>query len=637
LELFTQILKKHWGYSTFRPLQEDIIRSIYDGHDTLALMPTGGGKSITFQVPALAREGICLVVTPLIALMKDQVENLKKRGIKAAAIHSGMTKHEIDIELDNCVYGDYKFIYLSPERLGTILFKERLKKLKVNLIAIDESHCISQWGYDFRPSYMKIADLREVLPDVPFLALTATATPEVANDIQEKLHFKVSNILKMSFERKNLVYLVRNVEDKNKHLVKILTSVPGCGIVYVRNREKTKEIALLLKKEGIAADFYHAGLSSEMRSTRQDEWKKGQTRIIVSTNAFGMGIDKSDVRFVIHMDLPDSPEAYFQEAGRAGRDLNRAYAILLYNESDKAKIKQRIDANFPESEEIRRVYQALGSFFKVAIGAGKGEVYDFNLMDFASTYKLNTVKAYNSLKFLEREGYIELTDELDNPSRLMFIVEREELYKFQVAHEELDKFIKILLRAFTGIFSHYINIDEVWLARVSGIPINVVVENLKILSKQKIINYIPKKKTPLLIYTEERLDDKNLFLSPANYKLRKDRFLKRIQAMMDYASETSKCRSQFLLDYFGEKDSFRCGYCDICNSRNELDLSKIEFDKILDLIKIQLIKSPLSLETLVDSIKQKPDKVLKVVHFLLENKKIVKTKNNLLSWKSKLD
>ncbi len=637
MEIFYQILKKHWGLSTFRPLQEEIIRSVYEGNDTLALMPTGGGKSITFQVPALAKEGICLVITPLIALMKDQVENLKKRGIKAVAIHSGMTRHEIDIELDNCIYGDFKFIYLSPERLTTPLFRERLKKLKVNLIAIDESHCISQWGYDFRPSYMRIAELRGLIPDAPFLALTATATPEVANDIQEKLHFRQKNILKMSFERKNLVYLVRNVEDKNKHLIKIVTSIPGSGIVYVRNREKTREIALLLRKEGIAADFYHAGLSPEMRNTRQDEWKKGSTKVIVSTNAFGMGIDKPDVRFVIHMDLPDSPEAYFQEAGRAGRDLNLAYAILLYNESDKSKIEQRIEANFPENDEIRRVYQALGSFFQVAVGAGKGEVYDFNLMDFASTYKLNTVKAYNSLKFLEREGYIELTDELDNPSRLMFIVGREELYKFQVANAELDKFIKVILRAFTGIFSHYVNIDEVWLARVSGIPADQVIENLKKLSKFKIVNYIPKKKTPLIIYTEERLDDKNLFLSQENYKLRKERFLKRIEAMVNYASQQTKCRSQFLLDYFGEKDSYRCGHCDICTSRNELEMSKMEFDKILTLIKEKLDKGPTKLESLVDSIGLKPDKVLKVIHFLLDNNKIVKSRENLLTWWSKAD
>ncbi len=634
MKIFEQILQRYWGYSTFRSIQEEIIRSVYDGHDTLALMPTGGGKSITFQVPALAREGICLVITPLIALMKDQVENLERRGIKANAIHSGMSRHEIEVELDNCAYGDYKFLYLSPERLGTVLFRERLKKLNVNLVAIDESHCISQWGYDFRPSYLRIAELRELLPGVPFLALTATATPEVANDIQERLGFREKRIIKMSFERKNLVYLVRNVEDKNKYLLKIANSIPGSGIVYVRNREKTKEIALLLKKAGISADFYHAGLSPEMRNARQDDWQRGRTRVIVSTNAFGMGIDKPDVRFVVHMDLPDSPEAYFQEAGRAGRDLQLAYAILLYNESDRAKINQRIEANFPEPDEIKRTYQALGSFLGVAIGAGKGEVYDFNLMDFATTYRLNAVKAYNSLKFLEMEGYIELTDELDNPSRLMFLVDRQELYKFQVAHAELDKFIKVILRAFTGVFNHYVKIDEAYLARVSGIPLQTVIDNLKKLTKQKIINYIPRKRTPLIVFTEERLDEKNLYLSPDNYRGRKERFLKRVEAMLQYASGTSKCRSQALLEYFGENDAYRCGKCDVCTSRNELDMSKLEFDKILALLKEALANSPLSTEQLVDSTKQNPERVLKVIHFLVDSGKIVRCDDGLLRWRS---
>ncbi|NVO12127.1 MAG: RecQ family ATP-dependent DNA helicase [Bacteroidales bacterium] len=629
---FEQILHRYWGYTTFRSIQEEIIQSVYEGRDTLALMPTGGGKSITFQVPALAKEGICLVVTPLIALMKDQVENLNRRGIKAAAIHSGLSRHEIEIELDNCAYGDYKFLYLSPERLGTELFKVRLRKLNVNLIAIDESHCISQWGYDFRPSYMKIADLRDILPNTPFLALTATATPEVADDIQNRLKFKEKNLIKMSFERKNLVYLVRTVEDKNKYLLKIINSIPGTGVIYARNREKTKEVALMLKREGISADFYHAGLSGEMRSTRQDDWQKGKTRIIVSTNAFGMGIDKPDVRFVIHIDLPDSPEAYFQEAGRGGRDLNRAYAILLYNESDKVKIEQRIEANFPETDEIKRTYQALGSYLNIALGAGKGEVYDFNLFDFASTYKLNTVKAFNSLKFLQREGYIELTDELDNPSRLIFIVNKQELYKYQVANAEMDKFIKIILRAFAGVFSQYVNIDEAYIARVSGIPVQTTIENLKKLSKQKIINYIPRKKTPLIIFTEERLDEKNLLLSNENYRLRKERFLKRIDEMLNYASNTSKCRSQFLLDYFGDVDSTRCGNCDVCNSRNELDMSKFEFDQILALIKDKISNEPLPIETLVDSIKKKPEKTLKVIRFLLDNKKIVKNEKGALIW-----
>lgn len=605
---------------------------MYSGKDTLALMPTGGGKSITFQVPAMAKEGLCLVVTPLIALMKDQVENLKKRGIKAAALHSGMKRHELEVTLDNCAYGDYKFLYLSPERLGTDLFRMRLRKMNVNLVAIDESHCISQWGYDFRPSYLKIVELRELLPDVPFLAVTATATPEVVEDIQERLGFTQKHVVKMSFERKNLVYLVRNVEDKNKHLLKIVNGLPGTGVVYVRNRLKTKEIALMLQNEGITADYYHAGLSSEERNAKQDDWQHDRTRIIVSTNAFGMGIDKPDVRFVVHMDLPDSPEAYFQEAGRGGRDGKLAYAILLYNESDKAKVEQRTQTSFPEPEEIKRSYQALCSFLGVAIGAGKGEVYDFNLIEFATAYKFNFAHAFSSLKFLELEGYIELTDELDNPSRIMVTATKNELYKYQVAHAEMDHFIKVLLRNYAGLFNDYVKIDEKHLARISGKQLPEVTESLIKLSRAKIINYIPRKKTPLIIFTEERLDDKNLRISPENYNLRKERYTKRIEAMVNYASGTAKCRSMALLEYFGEKNATRCGKCDVCTSRNELDMSKYQFDQILEQIKTNILTEGKSLEALVDSIKSPPDKTTRVIRWLLDNKKIVKDSSELLFW-----
>lgn len=605
---------------------------MYSGKDTLALMPTGGGKSITFQVPAMAKEGLCLVVTPLIALMKDQVENLKKRGIKAAALHSGMKRHELEVTLDNCAYGDYKFLYLSPERLGTDLFRMRLRKMNVNLVAIDESHCISQWGYDFRPSYLKIVELRELLPDVPFLAVTATATPEVVEDIQERLGFTQKHVVKMSFERKNLVYLVRNVEDKNKHLLKIVNGLPGTGVVYVRNRLKTKEIALMLQKEGITADYYHAGLSSEERNAKQDDWQHDRTRIIVSTNAFGMGIDKPDVRFVVHMDLPDSPEAYFQEAGRGGRDGKLAYAILLYNESDKAKVEQRTQTSFPEPEEIKRSYQALCSFLGVAIGAGKGEVYDFNLIEFATAYKFNFAHAFSSLKFLELEGYIELTDELDNPSRIMVTATKNELYKYQVAHAEMDHFIKVLLRNYAGLFNDYVKIDEKHLARISGKQLPEVTESLIKLSRAKIINYIPRKKTPLIIFTEERLDDKNLRISPENYNLRKERYTKRIEAMMNYASGTAKCRSMALLEYFGEKNATRCGKCDVCTSRNELNMSKYQFDQILEQIKTNILTEGKSLEALVDSIKSPPDKTTRVIRWLLDNKKIVKDSSEFLFW-----
>jgi ATP-dependent DNA helicase RecQ len=632
LNQFEKILYQYWGFTSFRAVQQEIIESVYSGKDTLALMPTGGGKSITFQVPAMAKEGLCLVVTPLIALMKDQVENLKKRGIKAAALHSGMKRHELEVTLDNCAYGDYKFLYLSPERLGTDLFRMRLRKMNVNLVAIDESHCISQWGYDFRPSYLKIVELRELLPDVPFLAVTATATPEVVEDIQERLGFTQKHVVKMSFERKNLVYLVRNVEDKNKHLLKIVNGLPGTGVVYVRNRLKTKEIALMLQKEGITADYYHAGLSSEERNAKQDDWQHDRTRIIVSTNAFGMGIDKPDVRFVVHMDLPDSPEAYFQEAGRGGRDGKLAYAILLYNESDKAKVEQRTQTSFPEPEEIKRSYQALCSFLGVAIGAGKGEVYDFNLIEFATAYKFNFAHAFSSLKFLELEGYIELTDELDNPSRIMVTATKNELYKYQVAHAEMDHFIKVLLRNYAGLFNDYVKIDEKHLARISGKQLPEVTESLIKLSRAKIINYIPRKKTPLIIFTEERLDDKNLRISPENYNLRKERYTKRIEAMVNYASGTAKCRSMALLEYFGEKNATRCGKCDVCTSRNELDMSKYQFDQILEQIKTNILTEGKSLEALVDSIKSPPDKTTRVIRWLLDNKKIVKDSSEFLFW-----
>jgi ATP-dependent DNA helicase RecQ len=635
LNKFEKILYHYWGFTTFRAVQLEIIESVFEGHDTLALMPTGGGKSITFQVPALAREGICLVVTPLIALMKDQVENLVKKGIKAAAIHSGMTKHEIEIMLDNCAYGDYKFLYLSPERLGTELFRVRLRKMNVNLIAIDESHCISQWGYDFRPSYLRILEIRDLLPDVPFLAVTATATPQVVDDIQEKLGFLKKRVVKMSFERKNLVYLVRNVEDKNKHLLKIANAVPGTGVVYVRNRQKTKEIAQMLIKEGISADYYHAGLSSDIRSSKQDDWQQDKTRIIVSTNAFGMGIDKPDVRFVVHMDLPDSPEAYFQEAGRGGRDGNLAYAILLYNDSDKSKIEQRIESSFPEPEEIRRCYNALCSYLSVAIGAGKDEVYDFNLIDFASTFKFHFIRAYSALKFLELEGYIELTDEIDNPSRIMVVVDKADLYKYQIAHAEHDSFIKILLRNYAALFSNYVRIDESYIAKISGLPLRTVTDNLIKLSKAKIINYIPRKKTPLIIFTEERLDDKNLRISRENYHDRKGRYLNRIEAMVNYASGTAKCRSVALLEYFGEENASRCGKCDVCTSRNELDMSKYQFDQILDELKEVLLENEHMLEDLVDKISFPHDKTTKVIRWLLDNERIIKTEEGLLSWRKK--
>ncbi|MBU8891802.1 MAG: RecQ family ATP-dependent DNA helicase [Bacteroidales bacterium] len=629
---YEQILIKYWGYSKFRPLQEDIIHSVMEGKDALALMPTGGGKSITFQVPAMANEGICIVITPLIALMKDQVENLHKRDIKAISIYSGMTKNEIDIALDNCIYGNIKFLYISPERIGTEIFRVRVKNMKVNLIAIDEAHCISEWGYDFRPAYLKISELRDLVPDVPFLALTATAIPKVVDDIQEKLKFKEKNVFQKSFERKNIIYLVRELEDKLSYLIETINKVKGSGIIYVRNRKNTRETALLLIRNSISADYYHAGLKHETRSTKQNEWKVGKTRVMVSTNAFGMGIDKSDVRFVIHLDLPDNIESYFQEAGRGGRDEKRAVAVLLYNNSDKLKAEQRITTSFPEIKEIKAIYQALGNYFQIPYGGGKYMSYDFMISDFAKNFNFNILTINSSLRFLQREGYIEITDELNSMSKLHFLTGRDDLYKFQIANAKFDGFIKLILRSYTGVFSDYINIDESSLAKKANIDVEIVYKYLNNLNSLGILNYIPQKKNPFILFTEERLEDKSLHISKENYEFRKKRYIERIESILHYASSGNKCRSQILLNYFGEKNPDRCGQCDVCTRRNELDLSKYEFDLILDKVKKKLKVNLISVDELMQSLDTKKEKNLKVIQWLLDNNKIIKDTNDLLTW-----
>jgi len=633
LNIYRQILTKYWGYSDFRPLQEDIILSVGDEKkDTLGLLPTGGGKSIIFQVPALALDGICLVITPLIALMKDQVENLKKRDIKAAAIYSGMTRHEIDITLDNCIFGNFKFLYLSPERLHTEIFLARLPRMKVNLIAIDEAHCISQWGYDFRPSYLKIAAIREYLPNTPFLALTASATTQVVEDIQEKLKFKEKNTFKKSFERKNLVYVVREVEDKLKYLIKIVQSTPGTGVVYVRNRKKTKEIAEFLRKNNITADFYHAGLNETDKDHKQNQWKTGKCRIIVSTNAFGMGIDKPDVRFVVHMDLPDSLEAYFQEAGRGGRDEKKAYAVLLYHVSDKIQIEHNFESSFPEIKTIKNIYHALGNYFQLPIGSGKEQTFDFRIDDFATKYNFPVVVVYNALKFLQTEGYLEMTDPINSPSKIFITIDRDDLYKFQVANPKFDSFLKLILRNTAGVFSDYSTISERALAKQTNSSEDIIVQYLKKLDQLGIINYIPQKNTPYIFYTEERLDEKSLIISKEYYDKRKKTAYERMINVLLYAESSTKCRSQILLNYFGEKNAERCGQCDVCKKRNELDLSRFEFDLILEQIKNALRKNIMTVEELVDIQKIEHEKVLKVIKWLLENEKIAYTDDKKLKW-----
>lgn len=562
--MIREILKKYWGYDSFRPMQEEIINSALKGDDTLALMPTGGGKSVCFQVPAMAKEGICLVISPLIALMKDQVQNLNNKGIKALAVYSGMTYSQIDTTLDNAIYGDYKFLYVSPERLHTHMFRERVRKMNVNFLVVDEAHCISQWGYDFRPAYLQIKEIQELIGDIPIIALTATATKPVAEDIMQKLNFSRPNVIVSGFERDNLSYVVRNVDDKFGNILKVCNGVPGTGIIYVRERKRCEEISSFLRQNGITSDFYHAGLGKDLRSAKQDAWIKDEIRVIVATNAFGMGIDKPDVRFVIHYDLPDSLEAYFQEAGRAGRDRKRSYATLLWNSSDISRLRQIHTISFPDIQYIKEIYQKVFIYLNIPYEGGNESVNKFNLIEFSKKFSLNYVSAYYAIKYLEQEGYWELTDELDNPSRIMFTVGRDELYKVQIDNPELDRFIKSVLRIYTALFSRLTPIDEEYIARVTTDSVIGVKDKLKQLSKLNIIKYIPKVRTPLIIMNTERLVESNLYLSQKNYDARKALFQKRVESIISFVNNDEVCRSRQLIEYFGQEASKDCGVCDVC-------------------------------------------------------------------------
>lgn len=628
---YKEILKQYWNYDNFRGIQEEIIESIGKGHDTLGLMPTGGGKSITFQVPALAQPGLCLVITPLIALMKDQVRNLRDRGIKALAVYSGMTREEIVVALENCIFGDYKFLYISPERLDTDIFRAKLRNMKINMITVDESHCISQWGYDFRPAYLKISEIRELLPTVPVLALTATATPEVVKDIQTKLGFREdSRIFRMSFERKNLAYIVRNTESKQEELLHILNSVSGSAIVYTRNRKRTREVAELLVNNEITATFYHAGLNNDVKDQRQRSWLSGESRVMVATNAFGMGIDKPDVRLVIHVDLPDSPEAYFQEAGRAGRNGQKAYAVLLYAKSDKATLSKRITDTFPDKEYIRKVYEDVNYYFQMAMGDGLGCTFAFNLDEFCRNFKHFPVQADSALKILTRAGYLEYTDEQDNASRILFTIHRDELYKLRETDPETEKLINVILRSYTGLFTDYAYINEDSLAIRSGLTRQRIYEILLMLTRRHILHYIPRKKTPYIIYTRERQEAGRLAITRDIYEERKESYITRIKAMTEYATAEDKCRSRMLLRYFGEKNEHNCGLCDVCLSKHHSGMKLGEFQEMENQIREQLETSPLSATTLLNRINGEREKAERVLSYLL-SEEIIQSNDGILS------
>ena len=612
---FLSILRQYWGYPSFRGIQQEIIESIGSGKDTLGLMPTGGGKSVTFQVPALATEGMCLVITPLIALMKDQVQQLRNRGIRALAIYSGMSKSEINTVFDNAIFGNYKFLYISPERLETDPFRDRLRYMHINLITVDESHCISQWGYDFRPSYLRIAEIRELMPQVPVLALTATATPEVVDDIQRQLHFRQPNVFRMSFERQNLAYIVRETEDKQGELLHILRRVSGSAIVYVRNRKRTKEIADALEHEGISATFYHAGLEHVVRDLRQRQWQQGQVRVIVATNAFGMGIDKPDVRLVLHVDLPDSLEAYFQEAGRAGRDGLKSYAVLLYGRQDAGVLHQRVPETFPEKDYIREVYEKLQYYYQMAMGDGLGCVKEFKLDDFCVKFKLFPVQADSALKILSQAGYLTYTDEQLRASRLMFTLRREELYRLHHLSAEADRLIQEILRAYTGLFSDYAYIDEEWLALRTFLSRDQVYHILRNLSQQHIVSYIPGKSTPYIIYVRERVEKERIVIPSAVYEERRERLKRRVDSMLAYANDRETCRSRLLLRYFGEEDAPACGQCDVC-------LSQRKQPNLADAILSALRTRPMDLGQLCRHLDLERTRVSDTVQRLLDEERI---------------
>lgn len=617
-----EILKQYWNHDHFRPMQAEIIKSVLLGHDTLALLPTGGGKSVCFQVPALAKEGVCIVISPLIALMKDQVENLKDKGINAVAIVSGMGRREIDLALDNCIYGTVKFLYLSPERLLSELVQERIKYMKVNLIAVDEAHCISQWGYDFRPPYLHIADLRQLHPNVPVLALTATATADVKQDIQDKLQFKNPVIYQQSFERSNISYVVQDAENKFRRMLDIAKGVKGSGIVYVRSRKDTAEIARYYNENGIKADFYHAGLPMDERADRQEDWKNNRTRVIVATNAFGMGIDKPDVRFVIHKDMPESLEAYYQEAGRGGRDGQKAYGVLLYTHADRLRQEKLFELNFPTVDEIKHVYHCLANYYQLAYDAGEGLSFDLDLGAFCSRFKLDAIKTLNALKFLEKDEYLSFNESVFLPSRFRFEVVNEVLYNFQIQNAGWDPFIKTLLRSYGGAFENYVKIKEYDLSRRTTLSVQQVVEGLLQLQQFGLISYLQQTDKPQVTYLKARQQSNRLFINKNYIQERKETYRQKMEAVFAYAVH-KQCRSQMLLAYFDEPNARKCGICDVCldekRHKNEDEL----FDNITnEVVQLLSISTP-DIGTLITTINIGTEKdKIETIRLLLDAGKI---------------
>lgn len=613
------ILKKYWGYDSFRPKQLDVIESVLSGHDTLALMPTGAGKSLLYQLPGMLMDGVCIVVTPLVALMKDQVDGLKRAGIPASAIHSGLASRQIDIILDNACWGDLKFLFVAPERLSAGAFRERFAKMPVSLLAVDEAHCISQWGYDFRPSYLRIGDLREFNPDMRLLALTASATVPVAEDVLLRLGMKDARVVRTGFMRPNISFAVRRTDDKEGQLLRIINNVPGAGIVYVRTREQAEKTALWLMGQGVDAGHYHAGMAHPERSAVQDGWIKGKVRVIVSTNAFGMGIDKPDVRFVVHYDIPDSPEAYYQEAGRAGRDGRRSYAVLLAGSDDRSRIVKRFETEYPPLEQVKACYQSLYDYLQIGVGDGKYASFAFDIQDFSRRSRMYTGTVLNSLKILQQNGYLSLSDEADNPPRILFLVGRDDLYKVRIDREELDHIIRTILRLYAGVFGdRLIPIDENEIAHASGYTADRVKELLKKLWQLHIIKYVPGNRSPVLLLTEERLPVHDVYISPETYNVRKEMAAGRLEAVIGYSENTEECRSVVLCRYFGETGAEACGVCDVClgNRKQGKAVGKgLQYaDDIVSLLK----KRPLTVKQIIDNFTAAPDTVIDTLDVLME-------------------